>query len=1025
MKPSRNLFLGSFLIIALSQAAQALDYTWNGTTSGTWNTTGTNWMGSPTDPWTSANGASNSATLNLASLAATVSGTVYTNGITFTQGGSLTGGTAINLDGTGAFVNVAASQTGTVTTDIAGDNGLLKLGDGILSFGTAKTFTGGVQVDAGTLRFTTNGGVGNNTITMGAASGSVNTVLDWANNSTATSGSGVVINGTGGTKTLQATTGVTGSISSLTLKGNVTKANGGTLNVTNATTLDGGSRTITVSSGTLALNGAVGQTATGYGITKAGGGLLILSNSNTFTGAVSFSDNSSGQIRVTNSGAFGTGTKTVSATVGSGARIELDGTAGALSFASGIQFSLSGSTLRNTAGDNIINGTIGAALGAGNGIVESNAGTLTLAGTVRAVNSGNRTLQIQGTSTGANTISGQIIDGTSIFSLNKQGTGTWIINSTTNTNNYTGTTTVGQGVLNIRSSNALGATVAGTSVSSGAALEIQGGITTAAEALSLSGTGLSNGGALRNISGTNTYAGAITLATASRINSDAGTLNLNVTSGNAITSTDLGVTFGGAGDITVSDAIALGTAGVIKDGAGILTYNANNTYTGTTTVNGGLLVMQANQSNNGDVIINDTGSIKMSTARTFKLGTNVAVNTGGTWLLDGTSQTVGQLTGAGIIDQGWTSAGTDTLTVGSGDVSSTFGGVIREAAVVTSRVIALTKTGSGTLTLTGTNSHGGTTSVSGGILRISNASALGDTTAGTNITGGTATSRLELSGGISFAAEGVTLAGRSTNAVHLSNLSGNNTWNGNISTDAGGNIYNIESQADKLTIAGGISVNQSGSRILNLTGAGDGEVTGVISGSGSNTAALTKLGLGTWTLTNTNTYSGDTTINAGTLALSGSGSINHSAVIDVQTGTTLSIAGVTTSATIGSATAQTLKGLGSVDLGSKTLTVGNSGTLAPGASPGTLDFIASVGGKLDFSSGSIIAFELGTTSDLISFNSAGDWLTGSGNATLALSLLAGFDYDNTYTIFENVSTTGFTLASITGYDNVGYTANFA
>ena len=192
---------------------------------------------------------------------------------------------------------------------------------------------------------------------------------------------------------------------------------------------------------------------------------------------------------------------------------------------------------------------------------------------------------------------------------------------------------------------------------------------------------------------------------------------------------------------------------------------------------------------------------------------------------------------------------------------------------------------------------------------------------------------------------------------------------------------------------------------------------------------LEKRGAGKLTLTNTNTYTGNTTVTEGTLALSGSGSINDSAVIDVQTGASLSIAGVTTSTSIGGgATDQTLKGLGSVDLGSKTLTVGSNGTLAPGNSPGTLEFTASTGGKLDFSSGSIISFELGTTSDLIAFNSAGDagdWLSGSGNATLSLSLLAGFSYANTYTVFDNVSTAGFTLANITGYNTAAYTANFA
>jgi autotransporter-associated beta strand protein len=197
---------------------------------------------------------------------------------------------------------------------------------------------------------------------------------------------------------------------------------------------------------------------------------------------------------------------------------------------------------------------------------------------------------------------------------------------------------------------------------------------------------------------------------------------------------------------------------------------------------------------------------------------------------------------------------------------------------------------------------------------------------------------------------------------------------------------------------------------------------GVIA-NGAGTVSFVKKGEGTQTLSNTNTYSGNTTVEAGTLGLTGGGSINSSALIDVQANGTLSIAGVTTSTTVGGATAQTLQGTGTVNLGAKTMVIGSLGTLAPGASPGTLQFTATTG-KLDFASGSEIAFELGTSSDLISFTSTGDWLSGSGNATLALSLITGFDYGNTYTIFENVTTAGFAFTDITGYDTAGYSANF-
>ena len=169
---------------------------------------------------------------------------------------------------------------------------------------------------------------------------------------------------------------------------------------------------------------------------------MTLAASNTFTGNITVGQ---GLLQVTRSGAFGAGSKTVSATVGSSAGIVLDGTSTNLTFASGIGINLSGSTLRNVAGDNVVNGQLGAALGAGTGYVVSDGGSLTFAGTVRAVNSGGRTLNFGGTSTGDNKITGQIIDGTSPLSLVKSGTGTWKITFPTNT--YTGDTTVSAGKL--------------------------------------------------------------------------------------------------------------------------------------------------------------------------------------------------------------------------------------------------------------------------------------------------------------------------------------------------------------------------------------------------------------------------------------------------------------------------------------------------------------------------------------------------------------------------------------------------
>ena len=84
--------------------------------------------------------------------------------------------------------------------------------------------------------------------------------------------------------------------------------------------------------------------------------------------------------------------------------------------------------------------------------------------------------------------------------LTKMGTGTLILSGN---NSFTGITAVTQGVVNIRHATALGATAGGatdgTTVTGGAALEIQNNIAVGAEALTLNSDGISSAGALRNI----------------------------------------------------------------------------------------------------------------------------------------------------------------------------------------------------------------------------------------------------------------------------------------------------------------------------------------------------------------------------------------------------------------------------------------------------------------------------------------------------------------------------------------------
>jgi len=189
--------------------------------------------------------------------------------------------------------------------------------------------------------------------------------------------------------------------------------------------------------------------------------------------------------------------------------------------------------------------------------------------------------------------------------LTKLGTGTLILNAA---NTFSGQTTVSSGILNVQHNSALGTTVNGTTVNSGAVLQLQGSLTIPAEPLTLSGTGISNSGALQNVSGNNDFGGQLSLNAATRINSDSGTLTFS--NGGAVLGFTNPVTFGGAGNITFAGVVSATVASLTKDGTGVLNLTAANLYTGGTTVNGGTLLVNNSTDSatgTGAVNVNATG----------------------------------------------------------------------------------------------------------------------------------------------------------------------------------------------------------------------------------------------------------------------------------------------------------------------------------------------------------------------------------------------------------------------------------
>ena len=363
--------------------------------------------------------------------------------------------------------------------------------------------------------------------------------------------------------------------------------------------------------------------------------------------------------------------------------------------------------------------------------------------------SGNRTFT---TSSGGGdlTIGGILSETGGARGITKAGAGTLTLSGA---NSYTGLTTVSAGVLNIRHNTGLGTIAGGTTVFSGAALQLQGGIVVGNETLTLDGTGIGSTGALRNISGDNSWAGAITINSTTRINSDSGTLTLDVASGNAITGSNDNLEFGGTGNLTINDVIATGSGTVTKDGLGTLILNAANTYTGLTTVSAGVLNIRHN-TGLGTI----AGGATVSSGATLQLQNNITIgNEALTIRGPGASGQNGALVNVsgtnnygGLITLGATStissdSGTLNLTNLGTITGATYGLTLRGsgngtvASIIGTGTGSLTKNGTGTWTLTGVNTYTGATTINGGTLTLASSSgiALGFTSGITVNSGGT------------------------------------------------------------------------------------------------------------------------------------------------------------------------------------------------------------------------------------------------------------------------------------------------
>jgi fibronectin-binding autotransporter adhesin len=303
------------------------------------------------------------------------------------------------------------------------------------------------------------------------------------------------------------------------------------------------------------------------------------------------------------------------------------------------------------------------------------------------------------------------------------------------------------------------------------------------------------------LSGANTFSGTTTIDAGTLEIGGAGTLGSSSYAG---TITNNGTLNYNSSATQTLNGVISGTGALILNGSGQLNLSVNNSFTGGVTVNNGTLALQnGGIGANGPLTVNG-GLVSASKHDSYD------------------NLTVSELSGSG----GLIETSRRTFTVNQA-TNTTYAGIIQDlnGVVSSGNGTVFTKSGSGTLTLSGDNTYSKTTYVNDGTLEVSGGLYSG----GTNGT----------SSNINIGAAGtldVTGAGSlGLGAVFNGNIANSGTFNYNSTTDQ--------------------------------------TLSGIISGA----SVLTKDNTSTLTLSGANTFSGNTTIAAGTLQIGGAGKLQTDA----------------------------------------------------------------------------------------------------------------------------------------------------
>jgi fibronectin-binding autotransporter adhesin len=1010
---------------------------------------------------TSAGNVAQNGTLNVTG-ARRIDVTGATNG--------LTGTGTINVTAAGDALTIDQQGSTTFGGVIAGAGSVTKEDTGTLTLTGASTFTGGLTVSGGVID-TTGGGTladaGAITIASGATfrAGTADSVGAVTNTGTydvnAAQTVASLTNNAGG---------VVDQDANITSAGNV--AQNGTLNVTGARRIDvtgatnglTGTGTINVTAAGDALtidqqgSTTFGGVIAGAGsVTKEDTGTLTLTGASTFTGGLTVSGGvidttgggtlaDAGAITIASGATFRAGTADSVGAVTNTGTYDVNAAQTVASLTNNAGGVVDQDANITSAGNVAQNGTLNVT-GARRIDVTGATNGLTGTGTINVTAAGDAlTIDQQGSTTFGGVIAGA-------GSVTKEDTGTLTL---TGASTFTGGLTVSGGVID---------TTGGGTLADAGAITIASGATfragTADSVGAVTNTGTYDVNAAQTVASLTNNAGGVVdqdanITSAGNVAQN-GTLNVTGARRIDVTGATNGLTGTGTINVTAAgDALTIdqqgsttfggviaGAGSVTKEDTGTLTLTGASTFTGGLTVSGGVI------DTTGGGTLADAGAITIASGATFRAGTADsvgAVTNTGTYDVNA-AQTVASLTNnaGGVVDQdanitsagnvaqngtlnvtgarridvtgatnGLTGTGTINVTA-AGDAltidqqgSTTFGGVIAGAGSVT-------KEDTGTLTLTGASTFTGGLTVSGGVIDTTGGGTLADAGAitiasGATFRAGTADSVGAVTNTGTYDVNAAqTVASLTNNAGGVVDQDANITSAGNVAQNGTLNVTG----ARRIDVTGATN-GLTGTGTINVTAAGDaltidqqGSTTfgGVIAGAGS----VTKEGANTLTLTGVNTYTGDTTIAEGELALGLGGNLNAA--------TDLRMTDTKFSMTSGSQVLNSVSGSGEIDLNGANLTLSSASDFTGNITDagtmqvsGLFDFVGAMSGAtFDLDNGSII---LGTTAAGVSTAAFAN--VSLSNSTMRVGQPAAADGTSPLVVTNELSVSDCSVLTVNG-----------